>query len=42
VRQIYATVEINLNSDKNEISLYIINTFIKHSSDENKQSDHQG
>ena len=30
------------NSDENEISLYIITTCSKHSSGENKESDHQG
>ena len=30
------------NIDKNEISLYILSTFFKQSSDENKESNHQG
>jgi len=30
------------NSDKNELSLYIITYLFKHSSDKNKGTDHQG
>ena len=31
-----------INSDENEIFLYIYQYLFKHSSDENKESDHQG
>jgi len=41
LQQVYTMTVHSENSDENEISLYY-HYLIKHSNDENKESDHQG